>query len=173
MSNCLFSLKAVANLVVVVQEDIGHASPEIYNSFPRKFGKDALSVEDTIATGFDSIFCYRRMTPAQKLLLDNLIVEFDHPALTPAFLARQFASLTTHHQSLVLILRALVKRPKLIILDECWSGLDSLGIAATNRYLNTKLKDQALIMISHTEEELPRWTHALTLQNGKVLKLLE
>lgn len=157
-----------------MQQDIGHSSPEIYNSFPRKFGKDGLTVSDTIATGFDSIFCYRRMTPAQQILLDKLLVDFNFPALlTPSFLARQFASLTTHHQSLVLILRALVKRPKLIILDECWSGLDSTGIAATNLYLNTKLKDQAVIMVSHVEEELPISTHSLTLQNGQVVKMLE
>jgi len=57
----------------------------------------------------------------------------------------------------VLLMRALVGRPPLILLDEVWAGMDERMIRAARRYLcgGGVGPDQAVVIVSHWEEELP------------------
>jgi molybdate transport system ATP-binding protein len=70
---------------------------------------------------------------------------------------RPFLSLSSGEQRLVLVARAFVKDPQLLILDEPLHGLDD-----TNRLLVKNIieaycqnKTKTLIMVTHYEEELP------------------
>jgi len=47
-----------------------------------------------------------------------------------AFAARSFINLSAGEQSVVLLMRALVGRPQLVLLDEVWSGMDEAMINA-------------------------------------------
>jgi len=76
------------------------------------------------------------------------------------FAKQNFSSLSAGEQRLVLLMRALVGRPPLVLLDEVWSGMDEDMIASARRYLRSEeglTKDQAVIVITHWEEEVP-WT---------------
>ncbi|KDR69798.1 hypothetical protein GALMADRAFT_145195 [Galerina marginata CBS 339.88] len=80
--------------------------------------------------------------------------------LTRAFASQAFSSLSPGEQRLVLLMRALVGQPPLVLLDEVWSGMDEDVIAAARRYLRTAdgLNDnQAVVVITHWEDEVP-WT---------------
>lgn len=140
-----------------MHSQIGHVSPEIFNAFPRRLGPSGLTALDSIVTGFHSIYSYRPIEPDQRAALDALLDDFDHPSvLTPDFLSRPFAELSPGEQSLVLLLRALVNRPALVVLDEPFAGMDQETLQKARAFLDTKLgDDQALIVISHYEEELP------------------
>ncbi|PPQ65555.1 hypothetical protein CVT24_010818 [Panaeolus cyanescens] len=94
--------------------------------------------------------------------------------LTREFAQSAFASLSPGEQRLVLLMRALVGQPPIVLLDEAWSGMDDAMILAAQRYLRGERadgksavgSDQAVIAISHWEDEVP-WT----AEEVKVLKL--
>jgi ABC-type molybdenum transport system ATPase subunit/photorepair protein PhrA len=76
-----------------------------------------------------------------------------------AFSKRDFIDLSPGEQSVVLLMRALVSRPQLVLLDEVWAGMDDGMVRAARRYLREGGvgADQAVVVISHWEEEVP-WT---------------
>ncbi|KAH7883338.1 P-loop containing nucleoside triphosphate hydrolase protein [Phlebopus sp. FC_14] len=77
--------------------------------------------------------------------------------LDVAFGERDFVDLCAGEQSIVLLMRALVGRPQLVLLDEVWSGMDDGMVRAARRYLRHGGvgPDQAVVVISHWEEEVP------------------
>lgn len=80
-----------------------------------------------------------------------------------AFAKRHFVDLTPGEQGIVLLMRALVGRPPIVLLDEVWSGMDERMVKAVWRYLadgrGGLLPTQACVVISHWEDEVP-WTKA-------------
>ena len=85
---------------------------------------------------------------------------------TSAFASINFSSISPGEQRLVLLMRALVGRPPLVLLDEAWSGMDDRMIAAARRYLRGEFtvggdgmagieEDQAVVVITHWEDEVP------------------
>ena len=79
---------------------------------------------------------------------------------TRSFASLSFSSLSPGEQRLVLLMRALVGRPPLVLLDEVWSGMDDTMIAAARRYLRVDEGvdgRQAIVVITHWEDEVP-WT---------------
>ncbi|KIM36862.1 hypothetical protein M413DRAFT_13644 [Hebeloma cylindrosporum] len=79
---------------------------------------------------------------------------------TRSFASLSFSSLSPGEQRLVLLMRALVGRPPLVLLDEVWSGMDDMMIAAARRYLRADGgadSRQAVVVITHWEDEVP-WT---------------
>ncbi|KAF9222452.1 P-loop containing nucleoside triphosphate hydrolase protein [Gyrodon lividus] len=85
-----------------------------------------------------------------------------HPELAEAderFSKHDFVNLSPGEQSIVLLMRALVSRPQLVLLDEVWAGMDDGMVRAARRYLREGGvgTDQAIVVISHWEEEVP-WT---------------
>ena len=85
---------------------------------------------------------------------------------TVAFASTNFSPISPGEQRLVLLMRALVGRPPLVLLDEAWSGMDDEMIAAARRYLRGDFtvgtdgmagigEDQAVVVITHWEDEVP------------------
>lgn len=85
---------------------------------------------------------------------------------------RQFSTLSYGEQKRVLIARALITDPKLLILDEPCTGLD---LASREHFLQAVAElaadgRQTVIFVTHhTEELLPFISHALLLKSGKVV----
>ena len=74
------------------------------------------------------------------------------------FARRPFAALPAGAQSVVLLTRALVSRPPLVLLDEVWAGMDDGMICAARAYLRDGGgvgEDQAVVVVSHWEDEVP------------------
>jgi ABC-type glutathione transport system ATPase component len=80
------------------------------------------------------------------------------PETGKEFASRRFTSLSLGEQRMVLLMRALVSRPPLVLLDEVWSGMDEGMINAVRRYLTEGGgvgEGQAVVAITHWEEEVP------------------
>lgn len=85
------------------------------------------------------------------------------------FARREFGALSDGQQRLVLLARALVKQPPLLILDEPSQGLDEAHRTLLHRAINAlaRLPQLTLLLITHLEEDLPRGlTHELRLEGG-------
>lgn len=76
---------------------------------------------------------------------------------TEAFAKRAFVDLTVGEQRMVLLMRALVGRPPLVLLDEVWSGMDEGMVRAARKYLREGGvgDDQGVVVITHWEDEVP------------------
>jgi molybdate transport system ATP-binding protein len=71
----------------------------------------------------------------------------------------------------VLLVRALVKSPPLLILDEPFQGLDGEAAGRARAWLDRRLRrEQTLLFVSHVAEDIPRTvTHRLRLEAGRVV----
>ena len=90
-----------------------------------------------------------------------------------ALAERLWGQLSQGERQRVLIARALMARPKLLILDEPCAGLDPVARAHFLRFVETLTRaprGPALVLVTHHVEEItPGFTHALVLRAGRVV----
>lgn len=86
--------------------------------------------------------------------------------------AREWAFLSQGERQRVLIARALMARPRLLILDEPCAGLDPAAREEFLRFVDGLARRRggpALVFVTHHVEEItPAFTHALALREGSV-----
>lgn len=89
-----------------------------------------------------------------------------------ALAEREWAYLSQGERQRVLIARALMARPQLLILDEPCAGLDPVARERFLTYLEKlarRRSSPALVLVTHHVEEItPAFTHALLLRAGRV-----
>jgi len=145
-----------------IQAKIGHVSPELHYHFPAH-----RTVKDAILSGFGGTFAPPdELTSEQQKQYDELIKYFAD--VLPENLEKvRFRELSASAQRLVLLLRAFVKKPPLLILDEPYQGMDENMIIKAREYLEHEIgNNQAVVMVTHfVSEEATggRW--------GRVIKL--
>jgi molybdate transport system ATP-binding protein len=125
---------------------------------------------EVVASGLaDSIGLYERVGARRRQKVDAALV-----SLGLASLSNQcFGQLSAGEQRLLLLARALVKNPRLLILDEPCQGLDT----GNRRKLLQAVQaiggtgETGLIFVTHYPEEIPRCTtHLLELRRGRVAR---
>lgn len=140
---------------------IGFVSPEFHLCFG-----EPLTARRAIATGFGDTLVSRPTTPAQDAAVNRLLTAFGLANVADV----PFARLPGGTQRLVLVGRAVVKEPDLLILDEPFQGLDADAVRQVRSWLANHLRpDQALVLVTHHLDELPPTTHTLRLDNGQVV----
>ena len=68
---------------------------------------------------------------------------------------QDFQHISMGEQRLILLLKALVQNPELLILDEPFQGLDKEVIEKTKQLINDFCKNRTLILVTHYQEEIP------------------
>jgi iron complex transport system ATP-binding protein len=109
-----------------------------------------------------------RVTAAMRERADEAIV---HAGATH-LLGRRMANLSTGEARRVLIARALVHRPRALLLDEPCAGLD---MASRRRFLENlrglaRSGTTLLLVTHHIEEVLPEIERVVLLRDGRVLR---
>jgi molybdate transport system ATP-binding protein len=147
-----------------IKRHIGLVSPELHLYF-----SESLSAAQTAATGFFDVVTHRPTTPEQDRRVFHLFEQFGIPALAE----RLFARLSTGEQRLVLLVRALVKDPPVLVLDEPFQGMDERLMRKVRRWLEDRLRpEQTLIFVSHERKEIPQTVqHVLQLVAGRVVEM--
>jgi len=147
-----------------IKRNIGLVSPELHLYFT-----EPLTAARTAATGFFDVLAWRPTTAEQDAIVAEL---FDHFGIT-GLAERPFARLSTGEQRLVLFIRALVKAPPLLILDEPFQAFDAATIERGRKWLDRRLcPDQTLLFVTHEPSELPRSVdRRLRLEDGRVVEL--
>lgn len=86
--------------------------------------------------------------------------------------ANQYKSLSQGERQSVLIARALMNKPKLLVLDEPTTGLDFIArerlLTQVQQLCEREDSPTVIFVTHHIEEIIPCFTHTLLLKNGKV-----
>lgn len=141
-----------------IKKNIGFVSPEMFRAYRRN-----LPVKTIVASGLhDTTGLFRQ--PKQEDFLS--IKEWMERFRIDGWAERSYLSLSSGEQRLVLLCRAFVKNPPLMILDEPFHGLDErnrlLALNIITRYCSQPRK--TLIMVSHYDEDFPPIIdHSITL----------
>ena len=88
-----------------------------------------------------------------------------------SLIGKAFQQLSQGERQLVLISRALMANPELLILDEPCNGLDLFAREELLSRINEMASNQSLTLIyvtHHTEEILPIFDHLMMLKKGKI-----
>lgn len=132
-----------------IKKNIGFVSPSFHMAY--RVNCNALSV---ILSGyFDSIGLYEKPGDNKILLAHEWLKVLGMDALANV----PFNSLSYGQQRLLLIARALVKHPLLLILDEPLQGLDSMSRLLVKKFVEYLMKvgKTQIIFVSHHAEDAP------------------
>jgi molybdate transport system ATP-binding protein len=149
-----------------IKKKIGLVTPHFHAGYQKP-----LTAFEVVCSGwFDSVGLYRRCSGKQldQARRQMASIEIDHLA------ERHFDRLSHGQQRLVLIARAMVKRPSLLVLDEPCAGLDSAFRRALIRRLDTIIASgtSQLLYVTHHKDERPAGiTHTLRLEAGRVVTI--
>jgi len=145
-----------------IKQHIGYVSSALQWEY-----KVSVSVRNAIISGFyDSIGIYQKYSDEQKQIANQWLELLGMQALAD----KPFNQLSFGDQRLVLIARAMIKHPPLLILDEPCLGLDDL-----NRQLILTLiekiclsSDTTVLYVNHRlQDKVSGIEHHLLLGNGK------
>lgn len=146
-----------------IKKKIGYVSPELHLYFDK-----GITVVDAVASGlFDTIGLFRIPTSEQLGKINTWLKVLGIAEIG----MRMMNQLSLGQQRLVMLARALVKSPPLLILDEPTQGLD---LNQTNNFKSVieaicLVTDVTLIYVSHYQEDLPSVIKfRLNLKDGSV-----
>ena len=178
-----------------IQARIGHSSPEVHAFFPR-----SLTIRQTIESAWAETFIGTpHLTSGQSETVETVLRWFEdelNPNSKPrAFTQKEdlsleaqdrgntkwadsfrFRDVSVSSQRVMLFLRAVIKKPELVVLDEAFGGMDAevrdkcmvFLTEGTRRFYGSNeppdgrrvrisglTEDQAFICVSHVKEEVP------------------
>ena len=132
-----------------IKKRIGYVSPEMHRAY-----SENLPAIEIVASGlYDTVGLYRRPRTEQFSLCEWWMNLLGISALKH----RSFLCLSDGEQRLILLARAFVKDPELLILDEPMHGLDENNRQRVKSLIEAFAQRQGktLIMVTHYEEDLP------------------
>ena len=133
-----------------IKRHIGYVSPEMHRSY-----KQNIPSIEIVASGLkDTIGLYTRPKEDEKIQCRKWLNVFGIGNLED----RMFHEMSSGEQRLVLLARAFVKEPDLLILDEPLHGLDDINRKMVKDIVDDYCKNPevTLIYVTHYQEELPK-----------------
>jgi len=141
-----------------IKKHIGYVSPEMHRSYCRRY-----PAIDIVASGLhDTIGLYKKITIEERDACRVWMKIFGITDLED----RDFLELSSGEQRMILMARAFVKNPSLLILDEPLHGLDRKNRTLVMEIIKAFCTNpqKTLIIVTHYPEELPSTIdHTLTL----------
>lgn len=142
-----------------IKKHIGYVSPEMH----RAYNRDMPAIR-IVASGLsDSVGLYVKPSEKDYAVCRQWMRIFGIEELAE----RTFLKLSSGEQRMILLARAFVKDPELLILDEPLHGLDAEKGELVKDIINTfcQRKNKTLIMVTHYKENLPPCiTHSIYLK---------
>ncbi len=142
-----------------IKKQIGFTSSEMHLYY-----RENVSCLKVVASGFfDSIGLFRQCTGEQI----QIVEEWFRLLGVSHLLERSFLRISSGEQRLMLFIRALVKNPGLLILDEPFHGLDATRKALCTAIVESYCSqaNKTLIYVTHRREEIPTCvTHFMELK---------
>jgi molybdate transport system ATP-binding protein len=144
-----------------LRRSIGYVSAELQAEY-----RYAATVRECIASGLDSsIGLTRRLTAEEEDVTRDLLERFALAALA----ARPLTTLSYGQMHRVLLARTLVNRPRLLLLDEPWQGLDAATRALVRRELEASMRNGLqVVCVSHTGTPSLDYTNVAEIATGRL-----
>ena len=133
-----------------IKKHIGYISPEMHRAFMRD-----IPAVDIVASGLSDVSgLYRKPKPEQRAVCEFWMDVFG----IKRYADTTFLKLSSGEQRLVLLARAFVKDPSLLILDEPLHGLDLKNRRLVKDVIEVfcQRKSKTMLMVTHYREEYPK-----------------
>ena len=126
---------------------------------------------DLILSGFTGLYNARKsnlLTTTERESIKNIIIELGLSTVVN----QEFDSLSDGQKRITLLARALVYKPKIIVLDEPFSNLDIKSSFILNQNLNRLIEHSINILyVTHNLESiLPKTNRVILIKEGKIIK---
>jgi molybdate transport system ATP-binding protein len=147
-----------------IKDNIGFVSPEMHLYFDPK-----PTCREVALSGL-SENPYRKIKITDEIIrfVDDL---FDYFSIKDID-RNLFRHVSTGQQNIILLIRALIKNPTMLMLDEPFQGMDFESLNRAKSLLDEYCKNRTLIFISHQHDELPSCiTKYMHIENGIVKQL--
>jgi molybdate transport system ATP-binding protein len=149
-----------------IKARIGWVAPELQLYYPKR-----TSCFNVVGSGFsNSIGLFSKLSNRQQKSVHFWMDIFD---LTPLS-TQAFGAISEGQQRLVLLARALIKVPPLLVLDEPCQGLDATHRRHFLKTIDTVGNKLAttIIFVTHRLDEIPKIIrHRLHLKNGRIFRI--
>lgn len=152
--------------VAEARKRIGFFHPEMHALFPEE-----ISGARIILSGFyDTIGQVKSPSDREKLLTVRIARKLGIEKL----LRKRFGDLSYGQTRKLLLARALVKAPRLLVLDEPTDGLDALSRELFWNEVQWQMeRGTTIVVASHRRDDIPRWVEwGLDLKAGKIERWL-
>ncbi|MGD8279629.1 MAG: ATP-binding cassette domain-containing protein, partial [Gemmatimonadota bacterium] len=144
-----------------IRRRIGCVSPEMH-----LYARPDHRVRDVLAAGLrNPLEPSRRLTPEELQTAESSLASLGMQGCSD----RRFGEMSEGERQMVLVVRALARRPELLVLDEPCQGLDPGRRDRFLKILEETLRttDTTLIYVTHDPDEIPSaMTHGLLLRSG-------
>ena len=151
------------NGLAEIRERVGYVSAEYQENYDR----NVTGLEVVESGLFSSIGLWEKVNARQKQRALDCLEQMEIGHLS----AKRFRSMSYGEARRVLLARALVHQPELLILDEPCAGLD---IPTRERFLETLEqlagRTRMIYVTHHIEEILPAVTHILYMKEGRIFR---
>lgn len=150
-----FELESFRKLIGYVPQDVFLFSDSIYNNIAFGLNKNDVVLKD--------------VEQAAKLAgVYSEICRFEKGFDTK--IGERGVTLSGGQKQRIAIARALIRKPQLLILDDCLSAVDTETSAKIQHQLTSANPDQISIQISHRISQLTHCNHILVLDNGQIVQ---
>jgi len=145
-----------------IKKKIGFISPDLQASYP-----GYVTGREVVCSGlFSSMGLYSCVRKDQKEIVDGFITLFNLEKLV----GKPVYEMSYGEFRKILIARAMVNNPEILILDEPFSGLDISTRKDVLGFLDRVSRWTTVILVTHHLDELiPSLTHVMLLAKGKIV----
>jgi len=146
-----------------LRRQVAWVSPELQAAY-----RYPSTVRECIASGFtSSVGAVRASTAAESERIEELLGELELRPLAD----RPLATLSYGQARRALLGRMLALKPRVLLLDEPWEGLDAPSAERLNAVLATVAADGTqLVCASHLAAHRSHFTHELELEGGRIVR---
>jgi len=143
-----------------IRKEVGYMSNKLHLNYSR-----LASVEEIILSGFQDVNAVVKTSAEQMKICSDTIAYFGLEHIRET----SFMSLSEGQQRIILLAKAVVQRPRLLLLDEPCSGLDVKTREQFLCLLRKMADDVTIVFVTHSVEEwLGECTHVMEMNDGEV-----
>lgn len=145
-----------------INDKIGMSSPELHAVVP-----PSMLMKDVILNGLvpgigNSNFSFKLKSPQIDPYAEKILKHFDSELSSNR--SKRFHELTVSLQKLTLFLRAVLKKPEILILDEAFSCMDDEELVIKcHKFIKDELKATTIFTIGHIDWEVPETDYTIKL----------
>ena len=155
--------------VFELRSQMGIVSADLHDRFVHGNSNGVVNALDAVASGFlatHGVFAHQRVTAAMRAQALEALDRVGAAALA----TRTLDTLSTGEARRVLIARALVHTPKVLVLDEPTRGLDLVARHAfMERVRDVARQGTTILLVSHyVEEIIPEIDRVVLLERGRI-----